>query len=245
MFAGAVIGWKHFTPEFQIGGIFDQLTAWQRQVLFLLSTNCVSEGVLGEKRIDYRENPNSSLETFSNKTRGRRNNTEAFIKKRCSTAVRAFVRAEVRRGSKTARKHEFWSAWAQFQRQKAAQGLQRRRKAKERRDAADAKLAAIELVLDLAVIEVMTSDKLREQLQYHRDILRDEILLGKKWKDDDMRLVGGRRELVKAARLRELQRRASEQPIAPSNSPENTTAAEIDDDDEMDDNDADWEDIDG
>nr|GAT46356.1 predicted protein [Mycena chlorophos] len=173
-------------------------------------------------------------------TRARRNNAEAFIARRCSTVVRHFVRVELRGGSKSAWKHEFWSAWTRFQRQKAAQGIERRQKAKERRLAADAKLAAIVVELDLDTIESMSRDKLREQLQDHREIRRNDILLTKKWKDHDMRRMGGCRE----AKLRVLQRWGSYQPKTPSASQQSTNGIELDDEDEIRENDADWEDID-
>ncbi|KAJ7050444.1 hypothetical protein C8F01DRAFT_1345376 [Mycena amicta] len=240
MFAGAVEGWKHFTPEFQVGGTFDQLTPYQRQNLFLLSTNDVSEGVLGEARLHFRRNPNSSLESFSNKTRVRRNDTEAFIKKRCDDTVQRFVRVEVRRGSKTQRKRAFFYAWSKAQQKKASDGISRRRKTAERKSNTAAKLAAIQLELDPTIIEKMSSERLKEQLHVYRDVLRDEILLGKLWKDDDMRLVAGRRALVHAARLRELGRRATVGPVPSTEPGTGTLEAQLDENDEMVDDDADW-----
>nr|GAT48134.1 predicted protein [Mycena chlorophos] len=228
-----------------------QIAAKDAQIASLTATILTLQEQLSQHRADLytadteiKALRDGTLESFSNKTRARRNNVAGFIEKRCSPAVRQFVRAEVRRGSKTKRKLEFHAAWSRFQREKAVQGVERRKKSEERRRVADAKLAAIVLELDLDAIESMNTEKLREQLMYHREILRDEILLAKLWKDDDMRLVLGRRKLVKEARLRELQRRASKRPIPRSEAQEGGNRLELDEDDEMRDDAADWEDID-
>nr|GAT47385.1 predicted protein [Mycena chlorophos] len=182
----------------------------------------------------------TQLET---KTRVRRNDTEAFIKKRCDVGVRKFVRAEVRRGGKTKRKQEFFALWGKYQVQKAKEGRERRRKSEARKSAKAAKLAAIVLEMDLAVIERMNSEQLREQLQHYRDVLHDQILLAKKWQDEDMRLVKGRRELVKAARLRELERRAKMHGSEEFGRNMATPTVENGEDCEMEGDDADWIDI--
>ncbi|KAF7331773.1 hypothetical protein MKEN_00057200 [Mycena kentingensis (nom. inval.)] len=207
IFAGAAEGWVHFNPEFREGGTFDQLTEWQHEIVYLLSANDPSEGVLGETKIDIRENPNGSIETFSSKKRVKKNNTEAFARKCCNGDVQGFVRKEARKGGKSGRKREFYAKWGKVQHQKSVAGVQKRQTAAARKAALNAKYAAIKLELSLVAIEKMTGAELTAQLHCYRDVLGDEVLLAKRWKDDDMRLVLLQKVLVKECRLREIARR--------------------------------------
>ncbi|KAJ7133049.1 hypothetical protein C8R44DRAFT_730245 [Mycena epipterygia] len=206
MFSGCETGWIQFTPEFQVGGTFDCLTPEQRAILFIPSTNDANEGMLGSYRVHMRYHPNSTARSFSNQTRTERNNTEAFIKKFCDNVVLKWVMREVRKDGASATRAKFRKACANFQREKAQNALKRRNKTASRKKATELRLAAANLEFDIAKIESMSSPLLKDQLHVYRDILKDNILLKKLWKE--MGTVAVRRNLVLEARERELARRA-------------------------------------
>jgi hypothetical protein len=205
MFSGCAAGWIQFTPEFHVGGTFDRLTPEQRAVLFIPSTNDCSEGMLGTFRVHMRYHPNSTAQSFTNQTRTERNNTEAFIKKCCDKAVEKFVMREVRKDGASGRRAKFRRAWAALQREKAEKGLKRREAAAAKKKSKASRLAATKLEFDVGKIQVMSSRLLKDQLAVYRDVLKDEVLVKRLWKD--MVTVAVRRNLVLEARVREIQRR--------------------------------------
>ncbi|KAF7332350.1 hypothetical protein MKEN_00116700 [Mycena kentingensis (nom. inval.)] len=202
-FNAAAEGWEHFMPEFLAGGTFDQLTEEQRLILFLLASNCVSEGRLGDYRNWKKWHANGDAETFSAQRRLETNNTEAFIEKYCATtAMRKFVRAEVRKDGASKRRSRFRREWLGFQHSKAQNGIARRQARAARKSANAAKLATIRLELDIERIDAMTSPLLKEQLYLYKEVIKDEEIAPMLWKD--MSTVDICRELVSEARLREL-----------------------------------------
>lgn len=205
MFAGCTTGWIQFTPEFHVGGTFDLLTPEQRAILFIPSTNDCNEGMLGSYRVHMRYHPNSTAQSFSNQTRTERNNTEAFIKKFCDAAVEKFVMREVRKVGASGGRAKFRRAWAALQREKAENALARRRKTALRKKKTELRLAATKLEFDVGKIQALSSPLLKEQLHVYRDVLKDEVLVKKLWKD--MATVAMRRALVLEAREREIARR--------------------------------------
>ncbi|KAF7361574.1 hypothetical protein MSAN_01191400 [Mycena sanguinolenta] len=193
MFSGCATGWTKFTPEFHVGGTFDQLTPEQRELLFIQSTNDINEGMLGSYRVHTRYHPNSTAHSFSNQTRTERNNTEAFIKKCCDEAVEKYVMREVRKDGASGMRAKFRKAYA------------------ARKTAHAAHLADTSLELDISKIQEMTSAKLKDQLYVYRDVLKDEVLLKKLWKD--MATVAVRRNLVLEARARNWREDVSAAPV--------------------------------
>ncbi|KAF7367729.1 hypothetical protein MSAN_00836800 [Mycena sanguinolenta] len=221
MFTGCAAGWTQFTPEFHVGGTFDQLTPEQREILFIDATNDVNEGMLGSYRVHTRYHPNSTAHSFSNQTRTERNNTEAFIKKCCDEAVEKYVMREVRKDGASGARAKFRKAYLGLQREKAAKALKRREKTAARKTAHAAHLADTSLELDISKIQEMTSAKLKDQLYVYRDVLKDEVLLKRLWKD--MATVAVRRNLVLEARTRELARRETS-----NSSPPDVSAVPVD-----------------
>jgi hypothetical protein len=205
MFSGCETGWIQFTPEFRIGGTFDLLTPWQLATLFIPSTNDCSEGMFGTFGTHIRYHPNSNPESFTNQTRVERNNTEAFIRKVCTKEDEKFVMREVRCDGASGRRAQFRRALAAFQREKAALGYLRREKKAAKKKLKAVRLAAIGLEFDLSKIATMSSVHLKDQLQVYKDVVKDEELVKKRWKE--MTTVAVRRELVLQARTRELARR--------------------------------------
>ncbi|KAJ7607053.1 hypothetical protein FB45DRAFT_764529 [Roridomyces roridus] len=204
MFSGCNTGWIHFTPEFKVGGTFDCLTPAQRASLFIPTTNDPNEGGLGTYRNYMKVHCNSTAQSFSNETRVQRNNTEAFIVKVCDEAVEKFVMREVRKDGTRGVRAKFKRAWYAKQREKAEAGRKRRAKTAARKKAAAARLAAIKLEFSVKKIEKMTSEALKDQLSVYKNVLKDEELVKKLWKE--MTTVAVRRQLVLDARLRELAR---------------------------------------
>jgi hypothetical protein len=205
MFSGCETGWIQFTPEFHIDGTFDRLTPEQRAIVFIPSTNDCSEGMLGTYRVHMRHHPNSTAHSFSNQTRAERNNTKAFIKKCCDAAVQKYVMREVRKDGTSGRRAKFRHAWAALQREKAEKATKRREKTASRKRSAAARVASTTLEFDVAKINTMSSAHLKDQLHVYKDVLKDEELVGKLWKN--MATVAVRRELVLEARGRELAKR--------------------------------------
>lgn len=205
MFSGTETGWIHFTPEFHVGGTFDMLTAWQRSVLFIPSTNDRNEGKLGSFTVHMRYHPNSTAASYSNQTRAEQNNTEAFIKKCCDAAVETYVMREVKKDGASGAKAKFRRAWLSFQWEKAERGHKRREKAAAKKKSKAARLAATQLEFDISKIDAMSSQLLKDQLAVHRNGLKDPVLAKILWKN--MATVAVRRQLVLEARTRELARR--------------------------------------
>ncbi|KAJ7588432.1 hypothetical protein C8J56DRAFT_785804 [Mycena floridula] len=197
MFAGAAKGWVQFTPRFHIGGTFDLLTPAQHKLLFTPSTNDHNEGMLGSYWVHMRYHPSTTPETFSNQTRVKRNNTEAFIEKHCDAADQKYVMKEVCIFGASGHRAKFRKAWAALQHEKAQKALLKL--------SSELQIAAISLELDISVIMTMTSAKLKDQLHMYRDILKDPVLMAKLWKA--MALVEVRRTEVIAALAQELERR--------------------------------------
>ncbi|KAJ7456357.1 hypothetical protein B0H11DRAFT_2244041 [Mycena galericulata] len=241
LFAGCAEGWIQFTPEFHVGGTFDQLTPEQRAILFIPSTNDCNEGMLGSYRVHMRYHPNSTAHSFSNQTRAERNNTEAFIKKFCDDAVQRFVMREVRRDGANGARAKFRKAFLTLQREKAEKALKRRKKTETRKKLAETRLKETTLELDTSKIKALSSPQLKDQLRVYRDVLKDEILMKKLWKEMDK--VGERRTLVLAARDRELARRCSRDAESPGITNENTELTVIVEYGYSPDEDAEWEDI--
>ncbi|KAJ6460008.1 hypothetical protein C8R45DRAFT_1030259 [Mycena sanguinolenta] len=119
MFRGAAEGWVHFTPEFHVGGTFDQLTDEERARIVILAHNDHNEGMLGSYRVHTRYHPNSTPSSFSNQTRAERNNTERFIEKHANSAELArFVMREVWRDGASSRAAKFQREFLALQREK-------------------------------------------------------------------------------------------------------------------------------
>ncbi|KAJ7083569.1 hypothetical protein C8R44DRAFT_753426 [Mycena epipterygia] len=184
------------------GGTFDCLTPEQRAILFIPSTNNANEGMLGSYRVHMRYHPNSTARSFCNQTRTERNNMEAFIKKICDNAVLKWVIREVRKDGASTTRAKFRKAWANLQWEKAQNALKRRNKTASRKKATELRLAAKNLEFDIS----MSSPLLKDQLHVYRNILKDDILLKKLWKE--MGAVAVQRNLVLEAREQELARRA-------------------------------------
>ncbi|KAJ6563792.1 hypothetical protein B0H19DRAFT_942359 [Mycena capillaripes] len=206
LFSGAETGWIRFTPEFHVGGTFDRLTPDQRALIGCIpATNDRNEGKLGGYRNHMKYHPNSTTHSYSNETRVQDNNTECFIKKYCDKAVEKFVMREVRRDGASGRRAKFRRLWVAVQREKAERGLKRREAAAAKKMSKASRLAATALEFEITNIQAMTSKLLKDQLAVYRDVLKDEILVQKLWKE--MSTVAVRRELVLQARERELARR--------------------------------------
>ncbi|KAJ7673697.1 hypothetical protein DFH06DRAFT_1318832 [Mycena polygramma] len=182
IFSGAEQGWIRFTPEFQVGGTFDRLTPEQRAILVIPSTNDSNEGMLGSFRVHMRYHPNSTAHSFSNQTRTERNDTEAFIKKCCDDAVQKFVMREVRKDGKRA------ASKVSARMGSAATGEGGESAWKKREIGGKEEI-----------------ERQSAQLAVYRDVIKDDTLTKKLWKD--MATVAVRRTLVLAARDRELGRR--------------------------------------
>ncbi|KAJ7108468.1 hypothetical protein C8R43DRAFT_962890 [Mycena crocata] len=106
--------------------------------------------------------PNSSVESFSNYTQTQHNNMEAFIKKLCDDAVEKFV------------------MWEQ---EKAKKAVEHRCTSAAQKKAKQDHLAATSLELDIDKIKQLSSVLLKEQLHLYHDVLKDETLVKKLWKD--------------------------------------------------------------
>ncbi|KAI5890702.1 uncharacterized protein SCHCODRAFT_02679610 [Schizophyllum commune H4-8] len=184
MFRGAAKGWRRFTSEFAPGGPIDQLTPFQRSVLFIPATNDHNEGALGSLRLFLRRNPCSTTVAFNAIARIRHNNTEKFITKVNNPGLESWVMREGRTVSPKQQMASFQERIAADYCERAAdheyKASEKKRKEAERM----ARLKAVGLVTDVAAVEAMTLVGLREQLEIHKDIIKDSTLNDKqqfKW----------------------------------------------------------------
>ncbi|KIY62802.1 hypothetical protein CYLTODRAFT_360941, partial [Cylindrobasidium torrendii FP15055 ss-10] len=95
-FRHAAKGWVDFGEEFRPGGPIDSLPLSLRKLLFIPATNDANEGILGAWRVATRFQPNISPTNFTARTTCSRNDTESFIKAKCSENDALYVRQYVR-----------------------------------------------------------------------------------------------------------------------------------------------------
>ncbi|KAL1664394.1 hypothetical protein GGF50DRAFT_54962 [Schizophyllum commune] len=176
MFRGAAKGWRKFTSEFAPGGPIDQLTPYQRSVLFIPATNDHNEGILGSLRIFLRRNPCSTTATFNALERMRRNNTESFITKVSTPPLETWVMREGRAVGVKQDSAVFNQLVASDYRAKAdAHVLKVTKKTREEKERLE-RLRAVGLVTEVDTIGKMTLPELREQLEIYIDIIKDPVL---------------------------------------------------------------------
>lgn len=205
MFSGAAKGWIQFTPEFAVGGTFESLSNEARKLLHIPATNDVNEGALGSYRVHMRYHPSSTAHTFSNQTRVERNNTENFILATAQDEDYSFVMREVRKEGASGRRAKFRKAWLESQRNKALTAVRKKIALAKKRQEDAARLADITLELDPDRIKSMTVVQLKDQLKVYKDVLKDKVLVSKKWKD--MQRKPEMLQEALAALARELERR--------------------------------------
>ncbi|GBE89366.1 hypothetical protein SCP_1600270 [Sparassis crispa] len=165
MFSGAAKGWVQFTTEFTVGGPFDSLTPAERALVFIPSTNDANEGALGSWRVHARSRPSSTASTFSSQARSERNNTEEFIVKCCN---------EDDQGGENA---QFREELVENQRERAVQYRKKQEEDQRKKDREKERLRSIGLITDRDEIHRMTVAQLKDQIDIHRKLFNDEILL--------------------------------------------------------------------
>jgi hypothetical protein len=133
--------------------------------------------MLGTYRNHMKYRPNSTPQSFSNRTRTHQNNTEAFIKKLCDKNIEKFVMREVRRDGASGRRAKFRKMWVALQREKAEKGRARREAAAAKKKTKASRLAATTLEFDTDKIQQMTSAILKDQLAVYWNVLKDEVLV--------------------------------------------------------------------
>ena len=177
MFSGCMDGWHQFTKEFIPGGPIDQLTVEQRLRMFIPATNDASEGALGSWRVNARFHPNGTASGFSNKTRLERNNTEMFIEKLCGYDDQRYVMQQVRIEGTSGANAKFREHLLKSQQARALATRKKQQDAEKKKREEIARLIAVGLTVDRALINKMTVSQLNDQINIHRKFLNDEVLL--------------------------------------------------------------------
>jgi hypothetical protein len=176
-FEGALETWKRFTSEFKEGGLIDQTTSEEKEMIWMPPTNDVNEGALGALRHYLRKNPNATIHYYNALAMFRFNNTAAFVQNVFSTEDYAFVHKEARKVNRSDLER----------RQKAAIVAYKDKQIKEKREKImqktlqkrqeEDRLAAIKRVerLEDVTVDSMTVQQLKDQLDIYRRLAVEGI----------------------------------------------------------------------
>jgi hypothetical protein len=164
----ALVTWERFTSEFDYGGLIDSATAEEKELAWMPTTNDANEGRLGGWRLFARTNPSSTIEQYNNIAMFWKNDTQSFMETYFSPEdhqhIQKVARTEDASGATAKRKAEHVDA-----RLAIATKNTEKVAAKQIKDAETAaRIAAIEIVTDLQVINKMTNTTLDVQLEAHR-----------------------------------------------------------------------------
>ena len=173
-FAGALETWERFSAEFAGGGLVDSLTASERTMAFMPSTNDANEGSLGQWRRHARLNPNTTINHFSGIAAYHRNDTQAFMDAKFQAEdhtliIRTARKIDANGSSKTFRK-ELIQSQQRLADNRREKDQERQQKAQDKFD----KLATINVITDRTKIASLKCSELDEQLEIHRCIRHDK-----------------------------------------------------------------------
>jgi hypothetical protein len=165
---GAKETWIRFTSEFAPGGLIDRSSASNWRSAFMRMTNDVNEGALGTVHTSFRRAPHMSLSHFNSRFMYKKNATGSYIadvlgheeqKNLCKKA-----REKDQRGDKQMRRKE----QAKYDKELAAKNRELDAQRKERKDAANAKLASVVPRTTPEALGIMRVAEINLQLRWHR-----------------------------------------------------------------------------
>ncbi|KAF8209626.1 hypothetical protein K438DRAFT_2063060 [Mycena galopus ATCC 62051] len=130
-FRGSLATWVRFSAEFAPGGIIDLLTASERDLAWMPSTNDANEGCLGAYCVAIRGKPTLTLHQYNALAMYRRNDTQNFMDTVLTAEDHAYIMREARQidssGEEAQRRRDivdFRKAKALAKSQKAAKDLE-------------------------------------------------------------------------------------------------------------------------
>ncbi|KAH7918783.1 hypothetical protein BV22DRAFT_1051507 [Leucogyrophana mollusca] len=168
-FQGAKDTWERFSSEFAAGGAIDQATNAQREQVWMKTTNNDNEGTLGTYRISARRAPRMTIDQFNARLRYKRNNTGSYIKNILHSSVdQKLLQKRAREKGSGGRQKKWRLAQAWYDQLVVAKKHEKDRCKQAKKDAADAKVAAVVPRLEVAAIPKMTVGQITLQLQWHR-----------------------------------------------------------------------------
>lgn len=167
---GSLDTWERFTAEFVPGGTIARLSALQRELVWMPSTNDKNEGALGAYRIGARDSPNMSLGQHNARHMYKLNDTATYIATLATPEEHRFYCCEARviDSSGLEKKRHADIAAESEQVAKKRKGEREVRAAKKA--ARRAKLKSVHVIVDLSqlTMERTTVKLLNEQLDWHR-----------------------------------------------------------------------------
>jgi hypothetical protein len=96
-FRGALTTWIRFSAEFAPGGIIDLLTATERELAWMPSTNDANEGCLSAYRVAIQGKPTLTLHQCNALAMYRQNDTQDFMEAVLTAEDHAYIMREARR----------------------------------------------------------------------------------------------------------------------------------------------------
>ncbi|EIW58834.1 uncharacterized protein TRAVEDRAFT_101714, partial [Trametes versicolor FP-101664 SS1] len=167
---GSLETWERFTAEFAPGGTIAKLSALQRELAWMPSTNDENEGALGAYRIGARDSPNMSLGQHNARHMYKLNDTSTYIATSATREEHRFYRREARiidsSGLEKKRRADIAAESERVAKKRKGEREARAAKKAARR----AKLESVQVIIDLSrlTMEKTTVKLLDEQLDWHR-----------------------------------------------------------------------------
>ncbi|KAJ7321999.1 hypothetical protein DFH08DRAFT_818376 [Mycena albidolilacea] len=173
--------WHRFSREFHAGGAIDSLTPAEKLLISIPPTNDANESILGGWRV-YSRTRGGTVKKFSAQATYHRNNTEAFADAKLNTEEDAlYVMQLARIEDANGAMKKFRNDLLAFKARVADEA--RRKQAEKQAEAAEelARLQSIVVITDPAALKALPVKKkgqpnLREQLDVHRMLWKDEVL---------------------------------------------------------------------
>ena len=171
-FKGALETWKRFTPEFQEGGIIDQLTPEEKEKAHRPPANDHNEGALGSLRLKLRFKPNMSMHQYNALAMFKSNDTAAFVQKMFVKEDHVYVHEEACKRDSGHLEQARQAAIIAFRNKKVADQRQKMAEKAEKQHTTQARLAAVQRVDAVEDVTInMTNDQLRDQLEIYRQLI--------------------------------------------------------------------------
>ena len=165
---GAKETWIRFTSEFAPGGLIARSSASDRRSAFMRTTNDVNEGALGTVRTSFRRAPHMSLSHFNSRFMYKKNATGSYIADVLGQEEQKNLHKKARekdqRGDERMRRKE----QAKYDKELAEKNRELDAQRKERKVAAQAKLASVVPRTTPEALESMRVAEINLQLRWHR-----------------------------------------------------------------------------
>ncbi|RXW15388.1 hypothetical protein EST38_g10468 [Candolleomyces aberdarensis] len=172
-FEGALITWIRFSAEFAPGGVIDQLSATERELAWMPSTNDLNEGALGAYRVYMRNKPSSTLLNYNAHAVIRKNDTLTFMDTVYTEEDYAYARKVARKWDADGRERKRRAAQAAFEKKLAEMRREKAEEAQRKLQERQTRLQNAQIA-QLEQVDSFTVALLDEQLDKLREIFKDD-----------------------------------------------------------------------